>query len=231
MTAQMKYKDLALQLRTMVPVGMTEALDLMERSDGDLSHAVSLFEEDRTNQLLARLEVSRDAALKQLRTNGFIIKDALKALEEAELGLCERILRNTRNEESALLKIHDEIKRAYDLPGSHYWLDLKSLPLLIPEIRSVAVIYEWYSYEEYEGFSAAIYFHIAIVIGEMKQYEQLVGIADNLHAAFGFVESNPGIKPWESPAFNAYEDVYKQHKHLLEEWLFNFVKMNIKQFP
>lgn len=176
------------QLRELVPVGLRHARLLLEKSGGDIAVARQLFIQEIQATVLAKTDAAPEMVISLLEQHQYDIPRTLNAIEEARYSITERILRKIKhNPEAAIDKVAMAIETATPLQRE-CWLPLNTMLLPNPYQRHFMVVYEWLSYEGYEGFDPAMYFYPELVSDTLRDIllcpEAAAAIRDANETAF-----------------------------------------------
>lgn len=244
MILKMEYKEQLDTLRQQMPIGIRQGLDLLRKTGGDIVAARSLFEEEITAIIISKTSVSREVAQKHLKAANYDIPKTLVSIEEERFSLPERILRNTKDKEAALSLLAQNLEDAKGIKRDH-WLALDQLQHLSPVQQCLLVVMDWLDYEDYEGFDAAIYFYLDLVITQIEAQLLLPELADTLrHAGIRRDEIKAGHraknavnksfflvnKLSKDRKLLSYEDAFKASKSAIVDKLYDLVTNNIKEF-
>lgn len=238
-------------LREKIPVGVTHALRILEKAEGNIDTAQQLIIEEYTVTLIEKTGVSREVAQHHLLTNKFNVEAALNSIEKVIYSITELILRRGINKRDAIKLMLDAIERKIKAEVDkkqeskvYEWFNFELLNTLSPDLFTFAAIAEWLLYEDCEGFNYAVSFHTAIITEQIEKALLLPDIADYIricrdrktyfhqkyeHKRLGFIKANSEMK--EDSAYQNAEKAYNDNAELLIETLYNYVKTHIKQFP
>lgn len=207
----MDHAEQIKQLRQQVPVGLRHAGLLLEKTNGDITAARQLFIQEIQAAVLGKTEAPPEMVLRLLEQNQYDIPRTLAAIEEARYTITERILRKTKNSaEAAIDKIALAIETATPLQRN-YWLPLDTMTLPNQHLQTFMVIHEWLSYEDYEGFDSAQYFHRDLVSAAIRD---MLSCPD---AAAAIRDGN--------------ETAFRLHRETVIQQLYAWVVNNISCFP
>lgn len=228
-------------LRARVPVGIRYAQTLIEKCEGHIEEAVSLFQEELTQQLAEKSALSLEEARGYLRASGYDMARALQAIDHARFTLTERILRkNAKDKGNAVDLIANAIEQEKKL-HRHYWLSLESLDDLAPELRCFMTIHEWKDYEDWEDLDSALYFHLERVVeqfrflglGELAQALERAHrrqlLLQEQHAGKDGIEINEILL--RDNEFLADCAQYEKQKPSIDELLYRLAADHIDLFP
>lgn len=239
----MTNKEKVVLLRTRVPIGLKQGLDILEKVNGNIDEAEKLFHHDVLQRLMNSHNISEEIAKEYLKKHKFDIDKAIENIDNEKYTLTQLILRRYKtNKEEALFKILFAIEEKENL-SRDFWLTLDSINKLNIFQYCLAMILVWIDYEEYEGFDYALNFRLELTLHEIKTKLFLDDFADNLQKAYnrkkavelkyqskmGFVEiSNKLRKDKQFHAFNIY---FSQNRSKLIDSLYDFVITNIHHYP
>ena len=202
------------QLRSWVPVGLRHAQVLLEQCAGDPQQAAERFKAELLQHLVTQSGLPLEQARDCLQHADYDLPRALAAIEEARFTLTQRILRkHHRDPGHAVSLIAQAVETVHQLHRA-YWLALEQLDALAPALRCFMTLYEWASYEDWEGFDSAVHFQLAPTIAQFR-YLQWLELADAL----------------EQPDLRLGREAYQRHKPQLDEALLNLAQENIPLFP
>ncbi|QJB31792.1 hypothetical protein HF324_10520 [Chitinophaga oryzae] len=207
----MDHEEQIKQLREQVPVGLRHAALLLEKAGGDVMVARQLFIQEAEAIVFGKTAAPRELVLSLLEQHHYDIPRTLNAIEAELYTVTERILRKIKNNpEAAIGKIALAVEAATPL-HRNYWLPLDTMVLPNGSQHSFMVVYEWLSYEDYEGFDIALYFHRELVSTTLRERLSCPGAAT-------------AILDGDAAAFSLHrESVIRQ--------LYQLVVSNISQFP
>lgn len=227
-------------LRQRIPIGIKEALSLLESTNGDVTQVEILFKAKVLAIILQKTGVTKETATHHLLKNKFNIDQTLKSINEERYTLTERILiKDKYRKESALTKIADAIEKEQNLTRD-FWLDFVQFEKLEPEISCLLSIMEWLNYESWEGFDSAIYFNLDIVMNQIENKLYLPQIAEILRRSLMIdqihAEQQKNILSKEGVIvpihdFIKQNGLFNQKRSLLIDTLYEFVKKHIDKFP
>lgn len=228
-------------LRARVPIGIRYAQTLIEKCDGCVEEAVTLFKEELALQLAEKSALPLEKAHGYLLVSGYDMARALQAVDHARFTLTERILRkNAKNEGNAVDLIANAIEQEKGLPRN-YWLSLENLDDLAPELRCFMTIHEWRNYEDWEGLDVALYFHLEraveqfrfIGLGELAEALERAHrrqlLLQERHADKDFIARSVIVH--EDAEFSADCALYDQQKPLIDGLLYRLAAGHIDLFP
>ena len=160
-------------------------------------------------------------------------------VNEEHLTLTEKILRKYKDKEIAFMHISFAIEDQYKLTRNT-WVDFDQLSQLSPENFCVVTLSEWMHYESWEGFGAGLYFHLDIIIEQIKKQLLLPQVAGILEKAGEIdqaqAEQQKAILKREeilspTPEFMTQYNLFETQRELLIDTLYAFVEANIEKFP
>ncbi|MFD2523055.1 hypothetical protein [Emticicia soli] len=238
-------------LREKIPVGVTHALKILEKSGGNIDTAQELIKEEYTAILIHKTGVSREIAQHHLLINKFNVETALNSIEKVIYSITELILRRGNNKRDAIKLMLDAIERKIKAEVDkkkesevYEWFNFELLNTLSPDLFTFAAIAKWLLYEDSEGFDYAVSFHTAIVTEQIETILLLPEIATYIrisrnrkayfyqkyeHKKRGFMKAYDEIR--QDSLYKNAEKAYHDNAELLIETLYNYVKTHIKQFP
>lgn len=239
----MKHKENLLILRSRIPVGIREGLDLLKSTKGNVIKAEKIFKTQYIKAVVEKTGCTAAQAEAALIQQRFDLSAALIVIEDAALTETEKILKRIRekavaiNRISSLVLEHEKLKRTY-------WLEEEVFQAL-SGVRYIAVlIAEWLDYEDCESFENAVLFYPEKVVPAMEQELDFPGMADvisELKNVQDFVTAfceKYKIRVatrhrilTEHKAYERLTDFYKEHKPVLVDKLYDFIVRNIEAFP
>ena len=237
----MKYQDQIQVLRQRVPVGMLEGLDLLEKTNGDVSRAELLFKRDMVAKVVSLTGVDEAIAGWYLEKSNYDIPAALKGIDEEFLTLTKRILRRYgHDKESGLRAIVNGIEQVHDMTRPVSWLEAEEINQLAPEVSCVVMIMEWLAYAEYEGLPGAMYFYIEDVIARLTQdlhdedlartLSELKTVHDNQHLEQEDTLARRGFTG-PTPEWTSLEERLIDQLPALFDALYGYVEKHVDKFP
>ncbi|RYU97381.1 hypothetical protein [Emticicia agri] len=239
-------------LRQKIPVGVSDALRVLEIAEGNVEEAENLIKKEFLNILIEKTGVNADIAQKALFKNKFDIGAALIEIEKQIYSSTELILKRcVREKEYAIRSILEVIERKIEADTQEYqslklygWFNFELLKTLDAILFSFAAIAEWLSYEYYEDFNYAIGCHMEEVTEQIEKALHLPEIADFIRVSNErqsyFYEKyknkkNGYFKAYEKlmedAAFKQAKNGYYSNKEHLINSLYEFVKTHINHFP
>ena len=163
----------------------------------------------------------------------------MKGGNEEYLTLTEKILRKYKDKEIAFMHISFAIEDQYKLTRNT-WVDFDQLSQLSPENFCLVTLSAWMHYESWEGFGAGLYFHLDIIIEQIKKQLLLPQVAGILEKAGEIdqaqAEQQKAILKREeilspTPEFMTQYNLFETQRELLIDTLYAFVEANIEKFP
>lgn len=207
----MDHAEQIKQLRQQVPVGLRHAGLLLEKTGGDIIAARQLFIQEIQAVVLGKTTAPPEIVLPLLEQYQYDIPRTLAALEEVLYSITERALRKNKHScEAAIDNIATIIEIATPLQRN-FWLPLDTMTLPNAYQQAFMIIHEWLSYEDYEGFGAALYFHHQLVCTTIRDMLQCPEVAIAIR--------------------EGDEDAFHRHRETLVRQLYALVTDNISQFP
>ncbi|TGE21943.1 hypothetical protein E5K00_16940 [Hymenobacter aquaticus] len=240
MTSASDYKASLPALRQRVPVGIKQALQLLQETDGDVEKAQALFEARCVEIVQAKTGAPADLCAQCLAAVGFDIASAIDQVETQLYSLTERIVRKWQNKEQALDVLASALETAHGLEQQHWFTEEELRPLNEQQFCFM-LVREWIEYEEWEGFDFALAFQVPAVSTQIAQKLLLPELAEVLLKASERQLLICSETVTKSPrnlnrllAKDAllleYEKYYKRHKSTLFEALYAYVKTHISCF-
>ncbi|MGI4871548.1 MAG: hypothetical protein ACRYFX_10260 [Janthinobacterium lividum] len=227
-------------LRQRVPVGLRHGQALLARTHGNVPTAEALFRAETQALVVAKTGVDAAVAERHLGQHGYDINLTLKSIDEERYTLTERILRRYKHDrEEALEKVAYALETAHQLPRN-YWLQFEAFPKLPPPLFCVAVVLEWLAYDNWEGLTGALYFHLDLVTYQLDNQLYLPEIAQTLRTAHTLDEqASPerrqqlaALGYWSpGPAFQQQDARFQELRPQLIATLYQLVQDNIRLFP
>ncbi|SHF38939.1 hypothetical protein [Pedobacter caeni] len=234
------YKHKLEILRNRIPIGISQGLSLLEKTGGNIEEAENCFREERLDLIVKKTGVSAEMASTHLLRNNFDVAATLTGIEAACFTLTEIMIRRGGDrKEEALEKIAAAVEKKENLTRE-YWLHPDQLGQLEPEVFCVVMMMEWLSYDGWEDFESALYFHLDVVTDLIQNQLLLPEVATTLIKARTIaIEQAPQQKAilekeevlsW-TPEFTAQHHLFNEKRSLLLDTLYAFVKNNIDKFP
>ncbi|NML39853.1 hypothetical protein HHL17_21820 [Chitinophaga sp. G-6-1-13] len=207
----MDHEEQIKQLRLQVPVGLRHAGLLLEKTGGDIMAARQLFIQEIQAAVLGKTTAPPELVLPLLEQHQYDIPRTLLAIEEVLYTITERILRKVKNNpEAAIDKVALAIETATPLQRN-FWLSLETMTLPNSYQQAFMIIHEWLSYEDYEGFDSALYFHRELV-------------STTIRDMLSCPEAAAAIR-------DGHEDAFRLHRETVISQLYALVVNNISYFP
>lgn len=150
-----KHKDILPKLRERVPVGLRYGLELLEKTNGDIEKAESIFKSEQIDLLISKENVTKDIAESHLQKFSFDFPKAIESIRQEKYTITQRIFKFNKNKEDALGKIAIAIEEDSKLVRD-FWIKSDEFNKLEPNQFTFMIIWEWLSFEEWEGFDSAI---------------------------------------------------------------------------
>ena len=234
------YKDKLVAFRKRFPVGIRQALKLLEITGGDLEKSVELFKEHHLEIVLSKTGVSKDFATRHLLKNNYDIYLTLKSIDEERYTFTERVLiKNKNHKEWALNVIALRLSELNDIK-SNFWLNFDDICKQPPIISCILAVMEWLNYESWENLDCALCFHLDIVIDKINDHLSFPEIIEVLKTAKKihseqFEEQQAKLKREGSkgptPEFLEQSELFDIQRPILIDKLYELVQKNIECFP
>ncbi|SKD08541.1 hypothetical protein SAMN05660461_4413 [Chitinophaga ginsengisegetis] len=242
----MLHKDSLNLLRQQIPIGARHGLHLLNQTNGNVEQARLLFEAEMIQIITNKTAVSSDIARKHLIIHNYDIVQTIASIDEERFTLSQRILRKAKNnKEEALTLIVQSIESTKNIQRK-FWLPLEELGHLPPPVYCLLVLHDFLSYEDWESFGSAIYFHSDIVVSQLETMLDLPQVAYHLRAAkkrsdeiyqqykgrteFG-IESIIANKLATDAEFSEHERGFEAERPLIVDRLYSMVVDNVGVFP
>lgn len=238
----MPYKEQLHLLRQQIPIGIRQGVQLLNQTNGDVGKARQLFEAAVIETIIQRTAVPADIARKYLATHNYDIPQAIASINAERFTLTERILQKSKNnKEDTLTLIVQSIETTSNIQRK-YWLPLEELTYLSPPVYCLLVLHEFLSYEDWEGFSSAIYFHPGIVAAQLETLPGLEFVANHLREAKrrsdeiyqqynGKQASEISNKVADDAEFCRHQAGFDAAKTMIVDRLYSLVVENVGVFP
>ncbi|PSL49499.1 hypothetical protein CLV51_101833 [Chitinophaga niastensis] len=233
-------------LRQQIPIGIHHAINLLDKTNGDIAQAKSLFEEEIVNIIINKTSVLPEVAKRHLIKNGYDISKTLISIDEERFTLTELILHKTKNnKEDGLYKIAYAIEERENLKRN-FWLSFESLGNLNAYQYCIVTICEWLEYEDYENFSSALYFYVDIVTNEIEIKLSLPQVANYIRRAkqrreeiLALYKEKQQDKNFilvgefveRDKEYRKNEDAFHKERTLIIDRLHDLVMKNVSRFP
>ncbi|MBS0026054.1 hypothetical protein ACTJJ0_10910 [Chitinophaga sp. 22321] len=241
----MQYKEEFDLLRQQIPIVIRHGLNLLSKSNGNINEARRWFEEEMIQVIIHKTSVSPEVAQKHLLACEYDIARTIAGIDEERFTLSERILRKAKdNKEKALDLIGHNLEDAKKIERK-YWLKLDELEQLSPVQYCLLAVKEWLDYEDYEGFSCAVYFYLDIAAQQIEEQLLLPELANGLRAArkisnelFEQHKRKSAAKKFpivskllnENPVYISSKDGFRKIRPVVIDRLYDLVVNNIEQF-
>jgi len=222
------YKDKLVVFRKRFPVGIRQALELLEKTGGDLEKSVELFKKHHLEIVMSKTGVSRDFATRHLLKNNYEIYLTLKSIDEERYTYTQRVLiKNKNHKKWALNVIALRLSELNDI-RRNFWLDFDDICKQPPIISCILAVMEWLDYESWEGLDCALYFHLDIVIDKINDHLSFPEIVETLKnlAKLKTVEATGA-----TPDFLEQSELFDIQRPILISKLYELVQKNIECFP
>lgn len=144
-----------LEIRKRIPIGIQEALQLLEKHAGKIELAEKDFIADRISILQSKHTLPEEVALAYLSKYNFDIPNCLKKIEEDQYTFTELILRSKKKSADKISLICTRIVEEAGLSKEN-WISLESLQKLPEASFKLMLISSFLDYCEWEGFSSAL---------------------------------------------------------------------------
>ncbi|MGF6845625.1 hypothetical protein QFZ51_000860 [Chitinophaga sp. W3I9] len=238
----MLHKESLALLRQQIPIGARHGLNLLNQTNGNVEQARLLFEAEMVQVIVNKTAVSPEIARKHLIIHNYDIAQTISSIDEERFTLSQRILKKAKNnKEEALTLIVQSIESTENIQRK-FWLPLEELGHLPPHVYCLLILHDFLSYEDWEGFSSAIYFHPDIVVSQLETMLNLPQVADHLRIARkcsdeiyqqykGQTESVIANKMAGDAEFSQHESGFMAGRSLIVDRLYNMVVDNIGLFP
>lgn len=242
MSNPLPYKEQLHLLRQQIPIGIRQGIQLLNQTNGDVGKARQLFEAAVIETIIQKTSVSADIARKNLVTHNYDIPQTIASINTGRFTLSERILQKSKDKkEDALTLIMQSIEATSNIQRK-FWLPLEELAYLPSPVYCLLVLHEFLSYEDWEGFGSAIYFHPGIVTAQLETLPGLEFIANHLREAKrrsdeiyqqykGKQPSEISNKVADDAAFCRHQAGFETAKPLIIDRLYSLVVENIGLFP
>ncbi|MCB2376535.1 hypothetical protein LGH70_03015 [Hymenobacter sp. BT635] len=170
------------ELRQLLPIGLRQALQLLTHTQGDVAAAAQLFKQELTDLVVSKTGVERPVAEQHLALANYDVNQALQSIRAELYTLTERILlRYPTDQAQALSRIQLAIEGEIPLARNH-WVEVGELQKLNRPQACFILLCEWLDYQEWEGLTDALFFHLDLVVAELRQELQQFALADTLLA-------------------------------------------------
>lgn len=244
MSNPIPYKEQLQLLRQQIPIGIRQGIQLLNQTNGDVDQAQRLFETGVIEVIIQKTAVSIDVARKYLITHHYDIPQTIASINATRFTLSERILQKSKdNKEEALTLIVQSIESTSNIQRE-FWLPLETLTYLAPPVYCLLVLHEFLSYEDWEGFSSAIYFYPDLVITQLETLPGLQFVAthlreakkrsDEIYRQYKYrkeLASEIANKVADDAAFCEHQAGFEAAKTLIVDRLYNLMVENIGLFP
>ncbi|UOQ53705.1 hypothetical protein [Hymenobacter cellulosivorans] len=230
------------ELRQQLPIGIRHALQLLERTQGNVAAAAQLFKQELTELVMSKTGVARPVAEQHLAAAKYEVPRALYSIRAELYTLTEHILiRYQADKSEALSRIQSVIQRETPLVRKE-WLEVSELPKLNRPQACVILLCEWLGFEDWEDLTSALYFHLDLVTTYLRQELQqdtlavtLLAMRDRhaaLQAKYATASFEVALKRIQNDKLlQGYEAEYEHLKPRLLDRLYSYVQEHIGSFP
>jgi len=240
----MPHKEQLHLLRQQIPIGIRQGIQLLNQTNGDVDKARQLFEVAAIETVIQKAAVSADTARKYLVTHHYDIPQAIARINSERFTLSERILQKSKNKkEDALALIVQNVESSSSIQRE-FWLPLEELAYLPPPVYCLLVVHEFLSYEDWEGFGSAIYFHPGLVTTQLETLPGLEFVANHLreakrrsdeiyqqHKYRNELASEVANKVANDAEFCSHQAGFESAKPLIIDRLYSLVMEHVGVFP
>jgi len=235
-----RYKEKLFAFRKRVPIGITQAIKLLEETGADLEKAVELFKKKQLEIVMSKTGVSKDFATRHLLKNNHDIYLTIKSIDEERYTYTERVLiRFKQHKERAMELIAGRLSELNNIKRD-YWLDFDDICKQTSLVSCVLAVMEWLNYENWEGLNCALYFHLDMVIDRINDQLSFPEMVETLKAAKKvhseqFEEQQAKFRREGSigptPEFLEQSELFDFYRPMLIDKLYELVQKNIDCFP
>ncbi|WP_196887289.1 hypothetical protein [Aureivirga sp. CE67] len=146
----MKNKEDILQIRRRIPITMNDAVRLLGKTGSNILEAENEWKEEQVELLVQKINISKQEARRILEVSSFEIE---KALSNCKSDI-QKILESSNEPYEVIAKVWNYVH--YLLPESHKsfnWIEKEGFDSLPGGLKDILVVWQWYSYYEYENTS------------------------------------------------------------------------------
>lgn len=247
------YKAKALLLRRTFPVGLQQALTLLQQTDGDLAATEQLLKQAAVAAVVAQTGATPEQAQQHLHEQHYDVARAASRLEQELFPLTERLLRRYQQYPwEAVTQIAAAVQRQLDLPriltGHGYpMLQLNALPPLPAAVRCLLTVTEWLHYVDAEVLREAVCYYPELVAAALRDELHLPAAAQILPRTQAIVreadaaaEERSRRRPgrtgpvWlarHSRAYAAQQEALTELQPLIVHRLLHLIRASLDVFP
>lgn len=150
----MNNKELILELRKRIPIGLTTAQKLLEQTKYNIQEAESIWKTNQLRILIEKSSVKEEEAKELLEHVEYELPKALSLYKERNTTDIEKILESSKKEEQVLANFWVYVSSQLDSDVKYGgWIDERRFQQLPELIRDILIIWQWYAYYDYEGIS------------------------------------------------------------------------------
>ncbi|WP_160716779.1 hypothetical protein [Chitinophaga solisilvae] len=226
-------------LREQTPVGIRHAITLLERTGGNVSAARELFEAAQIQTVAGKAGVPPETAARHLQLHGFDISAALQSIDRERYTVTELILRkHAHKPEEAVSLILLALEKVYSF-RKEYWIQPAHVADLNEWPRAVALVYEWISCKDYEGFDTALHMYPELMATLLQTTLELEEGADLIRRAHMRVlqldeqcrlHGRPEVM-YGDPELDACEKTFHALCPVIMEKLYALIQTHVTSFP
>lgn len=154
----MKITEAIQEIRKQIPVGISTAKKLLERSNNHIETAIVNWKLQQEILLAEKVDVSQATGKRILESVNYNFHKAILVYKDQYLTDIERIIQSSKKEEGVLSNFWVYILTL--LPKeltSNVWISEKGYQSLPSRVGEILRIWEWFAYANYEGVTVEQY--------------------------------------------------------------------------
>ena len=248
---QASEKEAIKLLRSQIPIGISEAVTLLNTHAFDVILAIADWKKKTIQVFASKTSITEEEANTLLISNEWSEENALQALKEKTLSLTERVLQSSNNCFTILLRIDTLIIKANPFLHQDILLEnQESLDRLNFYQGKFYTLWDWITYVNYKGFKSALYVKnihkIISILYEFDLEEYADAVVNALerkqifHKKYGDDEDlKEDFSQYlrfrnalgEDPAFAKCDELFRLNREPIYKRLVAFVKAHKDHFP
>jgi len=151
----MPYNEQLQQLRTIIPIGLQEALALLKLHDGNVEQAADQYQQQLIRQFSVANEISHEKAVTWLQINDYDIGRAQAAFYRHTSSVAELILQRNGNLFERIGDLAIAIEHKHRIHRT-FWLTQAQFDQLPNVLEDWMKCHEWLVYKNWETYLHAI---------------------------------------------------------------------------
>jgi len=150
----LKNKKHILELRNSIPIGLTTAQKLLEKTKYNVQEAETIWKVEQINSLAKKISVMPEEASELLQYVKFEFTKALSLYRERNTTDIEKILEISNKEQQILADFWLYISKYLGSDVNYgEWIHKDGFQQLPEQIKEILIIWEWYAFFDHEGVS------------------------------------------------------------------------------